>query len=477
MPILQSAEELETTNPIYDELIDQWLFWGACYEGVNGLKRINHFKKHPRETPGNYKKRIDGLYSFNYCGTVVDTINHYLFKANFIRQFSALDDDELFQLFKADADLEGTDYDALMKQNDRDASIYGYVGVLVDKPNVEAANMQDAINKQIYPYAATYLPQNILDWSFTIDPASGRPVLSFVKLRDTDGNIRVWNRTEWEVWELTDPENGQEHETPFIVSSGENELGEVPMVLHYNEKHPVYRRLGQSMIKDVSHIDLSITKNLSDMEEVIELASFPMMRKPKQQVTAKDENQDIVGPDAVLVFDPENPDSKPDWLNSEVQGPISAVLDVIVKKEDAIYRITSTGGILSSNSREIPSGDALSFLFSRLEASMAKKGDNTVEAERGILRLWLKWQDKEGVAKEIQVEAPDSYAVEALAQRLQDILTATAFVNSETYTKAARKSVAQTAFKLTNDDEKQVIEEIDDAQPPIEPDDVNPDGM
>lgn len=471
MPIIDQ-QDLEKKHPLYTQFVERWKFFGASYEGVEALKALNKFPKHPRESEENYEKRMDNLYGFNYSQAVIDLVNFYLFNSKFIRNFEVLENDQQFQKFLFDADLEGNDYDKTIKQNARDAGIYGAVGVLVDKASRKTDTLAQEIEAGIYPYLSSYVPTAIWDWHFVRDEQTARPVLSYIKLVDGNGDIRVWTRTEWEVWKTIDSNTNTQMEQPEIISSGENTLGEIPFTFQYSDQHPRFRQLGLSMIKDIAQIDLSITKNLSDGEEIFEFASFPMMRKPKRQSAKADTNQDATGASAILEFDPAlGNEGKPDWLTTEVAQPISAILSWIGRKESAIYRMSNTGSIFNSDSNAIPSGRAFEFMFSQLESNLSKKADNTVEAEKNIIRYWLMWQNKVELLEEIDIQAPETFAIKDLMESLQNIMSAMSIVRNDTFDKEARKLVASETVPLSVSKQAQVNEEID-AEEETEPEEI-----
>ena len=253
-----------------------------------------------------------------------------------------------------------------------------------------------------------------------------------------------------------------------LVAEGEHSLGEIPWVWIYNMKTGI-RGLGFSDITDIARIDASVMRNLSEIEEVITFGAFPMMRKPYKTQGQSSIMGDEVGMSAILEFDPEMPESKPDWLEAAVAEPIDAILKVIGKKIEEIYRSANVGGMASMEvATQAKSGAALKAEFQLLNAKLVAKGLLLEKAEREIVRLWLKWQNQEGLMEKITIERADTYEVENLAQNLENILTAKSIVTSSpTFTKEIEKKTARLMITGEDDDFfRKIDKEIDEYEPP-----------
>lgn len=437
-----TEQKLKETHELHEKYFDEWKFLNASYEGVRALIAWGVFKQHERESYTNYQRRADEAYGFTYSRSIVDLLNSYLFKKDYPRTIpEALGDDEQWQAFQEDCNYDGEEFDEFFIDQSRQASIQGLIGILVDKPRVATENKQQQLDEEIYPYLAAYKPTHILDWEYEVD-INGHKKLVYLKLLDDDEYYRIWTPERWEVWEVIETESkdvatvNTERGTKFEqvgrtankVAEGDHPLGEIPFVWLYNQRSVIDKDVGLSDISDVSRIDVSIMRNLSQIEEIINYTAFPMMRKPKREVGGHDgsDQKDEVGTTAVLEFDPDNPEgTKADWLSAESDGPIKAVLEVIAKKVSEIYRATNVGGMAATEIQtQAKSGVALKAEFQLLNSKLVKKGKNVVKAKRGVTRYWLLWQDEwDKYREELRFEYVKTFEVEDLMTDLENILT------------------------------------------------------
>jgi len=450
------AATLRSTHPLHDAWSERWTFYQAAYEGVQGLIRCGAIERHEREGERNFRRRLREVYNLNYCKGIVDLFSHYLFRKPPLRDLGPLADDALWRLFKDDCDLWGSNFDNFMAEQQRAAAILGHVGLLVDKHAIDAGTRAEELRLGIYPYLAAYSPLAILDWSYDRD-LSGRPFLNFLKLRDDDGSYRIWRTEGWEVWR-----ENQDSGRPELVASGPNPLGEIPFVWLYNLRSLEHRFLGYSDLTDIAHIDLSIVRNLSQCEEAIGLAGFPMMRKPMRE--AHQAGPDLSGVAAVLEFNPELGEAgKPDWLKAEVGETVSAILDWIGFKSREIYRVANAGGIsMTEVSGQAQSGVALKTKFQLLNAKLAAKAANLAEAERMIVWYWLRWQNQERLYERVAIDRAKSYEVDDLAADLANALAVRDLVSAPKFRTELQKRMAKPFLDHLDDKEQSdVLREIE----------------
>jgi hypothetical protein len=498
-----TASEIAKVHQYYSRMKGKWDFWIAAYEGIEALLDWGVLEKHERESDTNFKQRKKEAYGFDYAPAVIDLFNFYLFeKEHEERELADLPKDELWNLFEDDCDLEDTDFGQWLIEQQKFSSVFGHVGILIDKPSASFQTRAEQLQEKVYPYVTVYYPQNILDYEFQRNETTGRPELIYLKLRDEDGRYRLWWRDRWEVWEEKKtetntsaqakvPKAGQE-EVPIMgklekVSEGTNPLGEIPFVWLYNVKGRI-RGIGDSDIKTVARIDASIVRNLSHGEEVIKYAAFPMLRMPKEAVMpgeAGEQAKEVrVGERAVLDFDPENGgEAKPDWLESKVKEPVDAILAWIAKKVVEIYRSVNAGGLHTTEvSTQAKSGAALRQEFQLLNAQLVAKASSLEEAERSIIYFWCRWESKDDTYKKVVIKRPRDFSVEDLAADLENALSAKTLITSPKFRKQLMKSmvalvlpgISQKSLQEIYDDIDKLPEEAPPALPtPPDPDEVN----
>lgn len=464
MPTLtneMTVEDLRSTHDNYEEWEKDWEFLRAAYDGAKALIKWGALTRHPRESVTNHNRRVSTGYGFGYSRSIVDLFIHYLHKEPVSRDFGKLDDDELWKMFLKDCDLEKTEYEEFLKDLDRDSSIEGVVGVLVDKPAKVPTTRAEEISNRVYPYVSIFRASAILDFEYERDDY-GRPYLSYLKLVDNDDRYYIWSTEQWQIWvEPYEDEQGNsiknvtDEMQAVLEDQGTNSIGEIPFVWLYNEDM-LERGLGRSDITDVAIIDASIIRNCSQIEEVVDYGAFPMMRKPKPEKGEKG-TEDVVAVDAVLEFDPDKPDSKPDWLDAAVSEPIQAILDVIDRKIQEIYRSSNAGGMSSTEmTRDAESGVALRVRFQLLNSMLVNRGKRLSIVEGEIVRLFRKYQGSD--QEEVKIDRSDSYDVAALAEDLENALTAKRLVNSDTFMKNLQKKIVR--LMLPAEDAK-VLDKID----------------
>lgn len=486
MPKLEPNQDLTIgdlmeVHELYALNKKEWRFLMAAYEGTKELVRLGYLGRNERETEKNYERRENEASGFDYTKSIVDLFNYYLFKKDPKRFLGKLDKDPLWDLFTKNCNLYGDGFNDFLTEQGRYSSIEGHVGIIVDKPNRKIESRAQEISEEIYPYLAAYLPTAILDWEYERDQ-NNRPYLSYLKLKDDDDKYRLWWPGKWEIWEVPvgrdiveDVASGKKIISSPIskdtkakkVGNGEYPLNKIPFVWLINIKSK-NRPIGVSDVHEVARLDVGILRNVSQGEEVISYTAFPMMRKPKKE--AKPDGgisspaEDTVAPTAILEFDPEHPESKPDWLSSEAQPAISAILEWISIKREEIYRTVNAGGMASTEiSTTAKSGVALKTEFQLLNASLVRKAKNLEKAELDIIKYWLAWQMQENYFKDITVERERTYDVEDLAQDLENILTSQLIVKSKIFNDRMQKKVVRAMLPAVEDDEiKKIDKEIDD---------------
>ena len=469
-----TVDDLRSTHITYDKYQDEWTFLQAAYDGARALVAYGAILRHERESNNNFDRRTDEAYGFSYSTSVIDLFNFYLFKESAKRQLDKLADDESWGMFDDDCNLRKDSFDDFLLAAGKASSIQGHCGILVDKPRVNLGTKGSEKAKGVYPYISLYKPLAILDWEYGRDDYN-RPRLTYLKVKDDEDNLyRLWYLDRWEVWEEPDTDEGGGVVTGTSparkLDEGTHSLGEIPFVWLYNVK-TTERGYGRSDIVDIARIDASIMRNLSQGEEIINYGAFPMMRKPWKPTgqTTPDE----VGMTAVLGFDPEFPESKPDWLEAKVLEPINAIFTIVItKKVEEIYRSANIGGMAGTEIQTAPkSGTALRSEFQLLNGKLVAKGKALEKAEKEIIRLWLKWQKQDSLYDKIVIERADTYEIDNLTQDLENILTSTLIVQNDEFKRRIQKKVIRLMFTGEPDE---VIQEMEDAvdediDNPVEP--------
>jgi len=422
--------DLKKTHAEYSARLAHWKKWRAVYDGTDEIIAGEYFKQHERESDENYERRCDEALSYGLSRSIVDLFVQYLFLNPPERDYGRLSADLLFGAFLDDCDYQSNSLELRLREDAKWASVYGHIGYLVDRPRETSQNRQQDLENDWHPYIVRYFPDAILDWQFR--RFNGKQRLQYIKLYDSDGTYRLWWPERWEVWSVT--EDG----TPVLEGQGANPLGEIPFVWLYSAPSPDKPGIGISDMKELARFDLSIMNNISQGDEVITYAAFPMMRKPMKR--AGEESEDSTGPTAVLEFNPEFPDGKPDWLEAKVKEPIDAILGWIAAKELRAHKhahATFVSGIGQANAK---SGIALQIEFTELGAALARKAAGLEECEENIYWFWARWQE---TAFDGSVNYSKSFDITELKSVLEDLLTARSLVPSRTFSVEVAKRAAR----------------------------------
>lgn len=455
------TEDLTKLHPDAVLHYENWKKYEAVVEGFEALVALGKFKQHDRESSTNFIRRLEEGYGPNYSETVINILDYYILQCEISRHFGKLGEFELWQMFQKDADYYRTDYNMLLNEARKKASIFGHVGILVDMPVVSTESQAESIDRKVYPYLALYNPLDILDWVIEKDEL-GRPELVGLKLKEWDGTYKIWEKDAWYSYIITKDAKGKDK--PKLIDTGLNKLGEIPFVWLFNNIK--IRYIGESDLKNIANADISIYNNLMQIEEIIDLAAFPMMRKPmKRQGQVGDE--DRTGPSAVQEFDPSLGESgKPDWMKSEVSAPVEAILELIVWKIVEILR-NATLSEATTERKSAESGYALSIRRDLLNAALVAKAKFLAEAEERIIYFWCKWVNKSEWTKDVKIDRPQKFSVEKLKLDLENAILSKTVVHSKTFNDELQKKLVREMMGIGIDDKKytEIDKEIEEYEP------------
>jgi hypothetical protein len=470
MAEFRTKDEMYAKSDIYKTHEVEWQTSDLIYKSGKELIEASLYK-HPLETPENHRARLRDGYVFNFAKSIINIFNFYLNEKEAVRDLSSIEDDPAWRMFTKDTNLYGTDYNVFWNESQKFASAMGALGILVNKPGdysggeiVDMA-LGDEIKDGIYPYYAPYSLLNILDWEWQRDSRTHRRYLIYLKLLEPDNSVTAWTPDSWERWRLMPKTN-----LPERFEYGSNDLGEIPFVWLKNMTNMITPEIGDSDIKDISPIVMTIAQNLSCGEEMMKLAGFPIRRQPMEgqddllQLEDDDDKEIPTGPRSIEQFNPEfGQAGKPDWMPTEVLDPIEAALKWIDRKIDEIYRIAHLSGIHAQrrSNNKIASGLSIRYEFSQLNAVLSAKAKNLSEAELNCLRLWLKWQNKEDLFKQIEIKRSKEFSIDEMAIALDNGITSMRNVASKTFRVNMQTKIAMSALPdMTQKDRQTIVEEI-----------------
>ncbi len=440
-----TIEELELTHEDYDALMDEWAFYIRAYFGGKMYRDGDYLLQHPFESTTNYSRRKEIAYYYNYCGPIVDIFVSHLFRKDAKRDYGSLTTDPLFDAFWWDADLEGSNFTQFMRDAQRFASIYGRVSIIVDKPIVTTSTEAEAREHDIRPYLSIITPENLVDWSYE-RLASGKTVLSMVKIKESDDRYRIWTRDGWELWTV-------DEDMVHLTASGEHTLGAVPVVNLYNKRSGI-KMVGISDIQDIADINKNIYYLCSDAKEIIENTAFPMLAVPFEKGGNTEERE--TGPTNIMQFDPAEPNAKPYWLEAP-HSSLSEIREWVKQDIAEIHRIAKMGGVKATEDfAQSRSGVAIELEYQQLHATLAEKADNLEQAEGQILELWSRWQGK---SFDGMVDYPDDFSVRDVTRELDNVIKAkNASIDSRTFSKEIDKKIVDAVLPKIDEEVRMEID-------------------
>jgi len=445
-------EFLHSKHDLWHSNISNWEFYIRSYLGGNDYKNGYYLHRYILETPEEYDARIRHTPVDNHCKNVVQIYSSFLWRIPPTRDYGDLDGDLQLQSFLVDADLDGRNFNTVMREVQVNASIYGNCWVIVDKPQSNAKTRAEELAQDIRPYVSIYTPENIVNWNYKRS-ASGRFYLDLlVVIEDVNSQraiIKVFTEETISTYEFEDYAEENSNTEPKLLDEIPNPLGVIPAVNVYNLKGNK-RPIGISDLADVAYLQQSIYNDYSEKEQLIRLANHPsLVKTPNVEASA--------GAGAIIEI-PEDLDAslKPYIIQPSGQN-LESIMKCIQSKIDAINRITHMGSVRATESK-VNTGIALRTEFQLLNARLSEKADYLENAEEQIWALFAKWQDKQWNGS---INYPDSFDIRDWADDLNFLQMAKASgIKSEIFNKELDKQIAESVI---SDDEaiKAIKEEID----------------
>ena len=441
-------DQILERHELYDNYATRWEYYIRSFLGGEEYKGGRYLQEYNLELENEFEKRLQFTPLDNHCRNIVHIYSSFLFRVPPVRELGILEDDPTVSMFLDDADLEGRSYNALLREVQTYASVYGHCWLLIDKPNSNARTRAEELQQEIRPYMNIYTPENVMDWDWE-RAASGKYYLSYLKIREHRSRekdvYRIWYLDRIDTVEL----QRMGAKEPKLIDSVPNPLNQIPAVCLYNQRS-YDRGIGVSDLTDVADLQRAIYNELSEIEQLIRLSNHPSLVKTRDVDASAGAGAIIELPDNV------DPALKPYILQPSGQN-LDGVLKTIQTKIDAINRLTHVGAVRSTSERTV-SGVALRTEFQLLNARLSEKANLMQLAEEQIWRLYAKWQDK---AFDGKIIYPESFDLRDWATDLEVLQQAKASnIKSDTFVKELDKQIART---VVEDDEvlSQIDEEID----------------
>jgi len=176
-------DQILERHELYDNYATRWEYYIRSFLGGEEYKGGRYLQEYNLELENEFEKRLQFTPLDNHCRNIVHIYSSFLFRVAPTRQLGILEDDPTVSMFIQDADLEGRSFNALLREVQTYASVYGHCWLLIDKPNSNARTRAEELQQEIRPYMNIYTPENVMDWDWE-RAASGKYYLSYLKIRE-----------------------------------------------------------------------------------------------------------------------------------------------------------------------------------------------------------------------------------------------------------------------------------------------------
>lgn len=470
------AEALLSEHPDYRANLAKWTKYADLYEGDDVYKYIY---QHPRETDEVFQQRVARASYYNYCAGVVDLFVAYMFASDISRDLSTesktskLLEEEFKDIYR-NADMQGTSYEAFMHQVATGAQVYGHIGVLVDAQRVGETVISERDRKQegARPFLNLVSPTQILDWSkdrfgnfnwVKIElPVEDKRASFQQGVAVNERHFLIWDREGWELWAVVQESNDTEGRVnkAILLDSGvnpENIQGEVPLVIFQNCKRMKHDWFGNSTIRDIADINISVMNWGSLADEEIHnrcLNILAMERDNTGDVAANLSHHNV------LEYSPGT--NAPTYLTPG-STPLELIGTWMDRGRDEIYRHAKLGGSTGLlGMKEATSGIAYAYEFNETNQSLAEKASSMEAGENRVHSLLARWFGEQFTGN---VEYPRDFGVDDFLLELEILIKGRTALTSESAIKEMEKRLTSKMFSRKGLDFRKVVEkEIESAE-------------
>jgi hypothetical protein len=440
-----SREFFDRRHPLYNDMLEQWLFYFSSYKGGRKWFKDNVFRYH-KEGQKEFSDRIDRAYRFNHTREVVDLVQKYLFKGKITRNVD-ITSDGLKRFWKS-ATRSGLSIDQFMRDASTKASLGGRIAVVIDNnapvaddtaEGSTSVSVAQVDNSDVKIYGYSVMPWNILDYAWDED---GDGELLWIKLReivrdDSDPfassglmveRVRLWTRKEWILYSERDATNAAGAiipNTKVIVklNSGEHKLGVVPVKLFDHILNgEAYESSG--LVDDIAYLDRAVANYLSNLDAIIQDQTFSQLAIPAQAVAQGDDMFAKVlemGTKRVFTYDGgSGSTAKPEYLSPDPKqaGVILAVISKIINE---IYSTIGLAGERTKEDNSVgidnSSGVAKAYDFERVNSLLLAKAQSCAHLENWIADTVQLWLGEKPIADDV-VTYPTTFDVARLGDEL-----------------------------------------------------------
>jgi len=401
---------LASTHYLWTRNRDRWEFYYNSYAGGDWYRDSAYLTRYQLETAVEYNQRLQNTPLDNHCQSVIATYTSFLFREGPERELENFSGNPAVEDFLKDADLEGRDLNAFMKQVSIWASVFGSCWILMSKGNAGAVTAQQELELGIRPYVNLMTPLVVSDWRWQRQPNGAYELVYFKYIEeviDKISTVKEWTKDVIRTVVLDD--NAKQVRS---ITTEVNQLGKIPAILVYNQRS-IARDLGVSDLQDISDIQRQIYNLTSENEQAIRLEGHPTLVVPPTAQLGS-------GAGALIQLqEGMDPGLKPYLLTTDGSS-VDSIHKSIDKLVEAIDRISFTGGVRATRT-QTQSGVSLEVEFSLLNAKLAEKADQLELAEEQLWQLFGLYQQ---LSWEGKIKYPDSFNIRDEQREFQQLVLA-----------------------------------------------------
>lgn len=413
---LSNAYAMATSsNPIRTNNLSRYQFLYDSYVGGDDYRNGGYLTRYQLETAQDYLLRLQTTPLDNHCRSIIATYISFLFRQPPERDLGSLATEPTVEAFIEDADREGRNLNAVMKQACIWSNVFGHAWLLLSKPDVGAVTMADEISADVRPYLNVLTPLTVTDWTWTRQPNGSYQLTFFKYIEDVNGDVVTIK--EWHLDKIVTHIADTKQELLISTFEEVNGLGRIPAVILYAHTSNI-RGIGLSTISDLADAQRMIYNMTSEVEQAVRLGSHPSL--------VKTESVDAGSGAGSIIQMPENMDPalKPYVLEFSGQ-PIDSIYVSIKNLTDSIDKMANTGSIRATETREM-SGVSREVEFQLLNARLSEQADNTELAEEQLWELYAEYQGQRWDGK---IDYPDSFSVRDTQNELDQLIKARASID------------------------------------------------
>lgn len=450
----------EREHPLYTINLDLWsLFLDAVKGGTSFINSTNVFS-HRLEDATDYGSRLDRGYYLNFCKSVPELYNTYIFKEKIERP-----PDSILVDFRKDVDGVGTPIDKFISRLGFLSSIFGAMHTLVDVPAVGQKKISKAQAKKdkIRPYVELIYPQQLKDWSVDRFGNLRWVVIESVYYKDEDYKVEREEELHYklittEEWKIEDEDGNPVKFEDGSPNKGKNTLGIVPFCTLYHQDIDD-DLVGESMLSDIVYINRIILNWCSCIDEQIERNTFSQLIVPDDGTLAEesetgDDPLYRVGNTSIFTF-PANAGQPPQFISPNVEC-INVIWNLVTDHIKEIYRLAGLIGS-SEDMYASRSGRSAQMGFMSVNSALTNKAKQYERIENEINKLAYLQYGKD-FSKIEPVKYPNSFDISSLEEEINNSFKIMEKNFSVTLNKQMQKDISRRAIPLASQEVRTQVE-------------------